>query len=694
MPYQPGDILLDTYRIEALIAEGSFGEVYRVTHLELKVERAIKVLKGGPSDVGSTAWDDARQRFKLEAQLGARLNSPTSHPNLLQVHNFHAGKDLLVLEMEYAPGGSLVERVARARKNGQPLPIDEVIQIGIDVASGLAALHARDIVHRDLKPSNILFDDKGRAKVADLGLAQIPGGASMRSQLSQAVRHPGTPAYMSLEQEEYAGYLTPSSDVYALGLLLFEMLTGRNYKSQPPGTRLRSLCLDVPRWLDNLVSCMLAEDPKKRPWNGQAVADELRRGLGRLRKKRPMLNRQALQLRLLLIVSVILLALLIFGVVWLWMPTSPSLGQTSSISPTSALVAIVTTASLSPTIAPTPTVTLAPIILSSPTRTPSLTFTPTSTRTSTPTRVSITEDNVVQIAPLRTLNWLSDVRGFTFSPDGLLVASYSGDAIQLWQFENGSLLHTLQGGEPPVAFSHDGLLLASELDDKTIRIWRVEDGTPIYTMEGHTEGTQVGCWTSSLAFSPDDTLLASSGCDNTIKLWQVSDGSLHQTLPGHEYWGGYGVQDVAFSPDGSTLASAGANTVRLWHIPDGTLLRSVLVANQLVYSVAFSPDGSMLASGSLTWSVKLVRVSDGELLDSIETNGAVREVAFSPDGSMLLTNPVGWSGDNLIKIWRASDGSLLFSFDESIRYATWLPDGTQLLTVDNDRIAEVWGVVP
>ena len=138
------------------------------------------------------------------------------------------------------------------------------------------------MVHRDLKPGNILFDQQNHAKVADLGLAQVPGASSSRSMLGsgeEASRHPGTQAYMSPEQETKFGYLTPASDVYALGLILFEMLTGRLYKTQPPETHLRDMRPDIPVWLDELVARMLAEDPKQRPWNGEKVLAALQEGL-------------------------------------------------------------------------------------------------------------------------------------------------------------------------------------------------------------------------------------------------------------------------------------------------------------------------------------------------------------------------------------------------------------------------------
>jgi len=153
-----------------------------------------------------------------------------------------------------------------------------VVQMSVEVADGLAALHELDIVHRDLKPSNILFDQNGHAKVADLGLAQAHSSDSLRSQLSNPRPHPGTPAYMSPEQENTNKYLTPASDVYALGLVLFEVLTGRVYRNQRPGTRARELRQDVPLWLDALLARMLSPEPEKRPWNGREAMALLRAG--------------------------------------------------------------------------------------------------------------------------------------------------------------------------------------------------------------------------------------------------------------------------------------------------------------------------------------------------------------------------------------------------------------------------------
>lgn len=277
MPYSPGDLLLKKYCIEALIGQGAFATVYHATHLALNAPRALKVLRRDAPGVGSTEYADFHTRFQLEAQLGAKLD----HPNIIRVYDFEQDKKTLILVMEYAEGGNLAGRIQRAREKDQLIPIDEAIQIGIDVAQGLRALHAMDAIHRDLKPSNILFDKKGHAKVADLGLAQIPGGPSLRSRLSQPLPHPGTPGYMSPEQEHTGNLLRPASDVYALGIVLFEMLTGRNYNYLKPGTRPSELRPDLPDWLDNLLARLLADEPRDRPWDGAEATELLQEGMAR-----------------------------------------------------------------------------------------------------------------------------------------------------------------------------------------------------------------------------------------------------------------------------------------------------------------------------------------------------------------------------------------------------------------------------
>ena len=268
----PGETILNgTYEIERELWQGASARVYLVRHLALDVERAVKAVSRDAPGVGSTLFSDYAQRFQLEAQLGARLD----HPNVIKAHDFEADDDGLCLVMEYAAGGSLADRL----RDG-PLSIDDFLSIAIDTASGLGAIHEQlQAVHRNIKPSNILIDGEGRAKVGDLGLAQVPGGMSQRSRLgSEAGFHPGTPQYMSPEQEREYGYLQCPSDVYSLGCVLFEMLTGKAYRAQRPGTRVGMLRPDAPAWIDGIILRCLAEDREDRPWDGNEVAGILRRG--------------------------------------------------------------------------------------------------------------------------------------------------------------------------------------------------------------------------------------------------------------------------------------------------------------------------------------------------------------------------------------------------------------------------------
>ena len=210
----PGTTLLGgKYRVERLLGQGAFGQVYLATHLALKVQRALKILRRGSPNLGSTEFIQYRGRFELEAQLGAQLNSPSPNPHLLQVFEFWQESDLLALEMEYAPGGSLAERIRAARDREQFIPLEQVLAWTNDAALGLAALHRKDLVHRDVKPSNLLLDAEGHIKLADLGLVQTPYSRLSRSD-ADLPNHPGTVEYMPPEQRPpHTDPLRPPADI-------------------------------------------------------------------------------------------------------------------------------------------------------------------------------------------------------------------------------------------------------------------------------------------------------------------------------------------------------------------------------------------------------------------------------------------------------------------------------------------------
>jgi serine/threonine-protein kinase len=211
--FLPGAILANRYRIAGLLGQGGMGEVYRADDLKLGQPVALKFL---PADV-------ERDRTRLDRFLSeVRLSLRVTHPNVCRVFDVgvldapaaHGGPRHF-LSMEYVDGedlASLLRRIGR-------LPEDKAIEIARQLCAGLAAAHDEGVLHRDLKPANIMIDGRGRAKIADFGLATV-------SSVSGAEARVGTPQYMAPEQAS-GGALTERTDIYALGLVLYELFTGK-----------------------------------------------------------------------------------------------------------------------------------------------------------------------------------------------------------------------------------------------------------------------------------------------------------------------------------------------------------------------------------------------------------------------------------------------------------------------------------
>jgi transitional endoplasmic reticulum ATPase len=269
-----GTRVLGRYRIISPVGAGAFGQVYKAHDEKLNRSCALKVFRRDVPGLDKATFEDIRQRSEKEARIGAKLN----HPNVVLVYDIGEEEGSLILVMEYVGGGSLADRIRTCRDSEAPIPVEESIKVAFGIAKGLSALHKRDIVHRDLSPKNILLDNEGQAKIADLGLAQTSEGHSMRSMMSQVSVHPGTRGYRSPEHDSSADYLPYASDVYALGLLWFEMLTSRPYKRERPGTRVRKSRKDVPKWVDDLIAEMLQEDPEKRPCDGEELVKRILQG--------------------------------------------------------------------------------------------------------------------------------------------------------------------------------------------------------------------------------------------------------------------------------------------------------------------------------------------------------------------------------------------------------------------------------
>jgi eukaryotic-like serine/threonine-protein kinase len=252
------------YRLERRIGAGGMSEVWEATDAELDRKVAVKLL----------AFDADPARFDREARAAAGL----AHPNVCALYDYGDADGRRFMVLELLPGGSLDDRIGA----GRPLRDDETRRIAAEIAAGLAHAHQRGVVHRDLKPANVLFDAEGRAKIADFGIARTRGATG----LTEAGTVLGTAAYISPEQAR-GDQATPSSDVYAFGVILFRMLTGRLPFEAPdaltlaamhrdlPAPAVSELRPDAPPLLESVAAAALAKSPADRPEDGGALVAEL-----------------------------------------------------------------------------------------------------------------------------------------------------------------------------------------------------------------------------------------------------------------------------------------------------------------------------------------------------------------------------------------------------------------------------------
>ena len=279
MTLQPGAVLRH-YEIRGLLGKGGMGEVWRAYDTRLKREIAIKVL---PAAMSSSA--ERLNRFQREAESVARL----SHPNIVTIYSVEEEQGVHFLTMELVNGRSLDTLVT-----GDGLPVDEVLRIGIAVASALTAAHDKQVIHRDLKPANILIGDDNVVKVLDFGLAKLTDREPLEESAATAVKSPvtvegtvmGTVAYMSPEQARGRS-VDQRTDLFSFGIVLFELMTGRRPFRGETSADVSSAILretpplvsdvksGVPRDLARVIARCLEKDPDRRASSARDVRNEL-----------------------------------------------------------------------------------------------------------------------------------------------------------------------------------------------------------------------------------------------------------------------------------------------------------------------------------------------------------------------------------------------------------------------------------
>jgi hypothetical protein len=504
--------------------------------------------------------------------------------------------------------------------------------------------HEHGVIHRDLKPANVIVDAKNQPHVTDFGLAKALSPEVSRS-ITTSGLVVGTPAYMSPEQAQGLRSVDARSDIYSLGVMLYEVLTDRHpfeaetamqllvkvveHPPPPPSKvvtaeghpardpRLEKLCLKA-----------LAKKPEDRPQTAREFAEHLALWLAETSAPGPLLRpRRRAGSALKLLVAVALLALLIAGAVWMRSSRVPG-----------------------------------PLV--EPAR--------------EPTVLAGHTDRVLAVA---------------FSPrDRVLVSGGSDRTLKVWDLRTGTVTSTIgphAGKVEALAFSPDGRRVAAvtEVGDGTpgeVMLWELDGARRSVEFRGHEDG--VNC----VAFSPDGAILATGDQKGTIRLWDVATATSRGVIAKAH---GDSVRALAFTPDGQSLVSGSwDHRAKLWEVASRRERRAFRGHAEGIWGVSISRDGALLATASSDHTLKLWDLQTGEERRTIQAHAReVSSVAFSPDGRLVATG--GW--DHRVKLWETATGKERAAFpghEDAVWAVAFSPDGRTLASAGLDRKIRLWSV--
>jgi WD40 repeat protein/tRNA A-37 threonylcarbamoyl transferase component Bud32 len=614
---QPNEVLRQRYRIMNLVGKGGFGAVYKAADLQLG-DRIVAVKEMSQSNLKPNEIVEAVNSFKREALMLAGL----MHQNLPRIYDHFSEGGRWYLVMDFIEGDTMEEYLNKTA--GSLLPLEEVLEVGIQLCAVLDYLHTRQppIIFRDLKPSNIMLTPDDHLYLIDFGIARHFKPGQVRDTIAF-----GSPGYAAPEQYGKA-QTTPRSDIYSLGAALHQLLSG-NDPSQTPFqfTPLLLYNTSVSTELEHLIRQMVELDANKRPASIIAVNKELQR-LATEEKARKISTPQSS----------------LFANI-----SSPSGVSQVAQQPIHQLQ---TTKVLS---LATPLYTYYGHSASVPT----VVWSPDGLRIA-----SASHDHTVQVwdaftgNKIHTFKHRSLVNAVTWSPDGQFIASagFNG-TVHIWESVQGFNVLIYYGHTGPIggavnalAWSAHGRYIASASSDHTAQVWDPTTGLNICTYRGHAGWLRR---VRALAWSPDNKYIASASDDKTVQVWEATMGHCAFTYNNHYDC----VTSVTWSADGQFIASGSADkTVQVW---DASLSqknspkhKSLTYAGHSgeVTSVGWSPDGKYIASGSSDMTVQVWYAATGDHIFTYKGHAdKVNTVAWSPDGKYIASG----SADGVVHVWRA-----------------------------------------
>ncbi len=702
------------YEILGLLGRGAKGVVYQARQLQLNRLVALKMILAGPHASISDVL-----RFMGEAEAVAHLH----HPNIVQIHEVNQHDGLPYFVLEYIDGGSLQQKM-----RGAPVAPAEAAQLLETLARATHAAHEAGIVHRDLKPGNVLLTVSGQPKITDFGLAKrLEPGNSLTG--SKDVL--GTPSYMAPEQADgMGGKVGPRSDVYALGAILYELLTGRppfrgvttmdtlrqvvSEEPVPP----RRLQPKVPPDLETICLKALGKEPNRRYATAADLADDLHRYI----RREPIKARPASAVERIwrwmrrnpVIASLLMLTIfsIVLGFLLVFKAYRSESWQRHRAEIRLADKELTTGITLSEQGNPHDgQLWMARALRHVPPGAHDLERT---IRISMGTwRAQLHQlEAIFQLpgndsAPIPDLyvgrlRKAIPVNTVAYSSDGkyVLTGGFGGFAARLWQVD---------GGQPVRSFLHDGpvLTVACSPDGRYVLTGSQKKTTGeeaqrgVATLWNLNTGEEVRSFPHSLpvfavAFSPDGRKILTGGRSGEVYLWDVETGKQLGSFP-HSV----PIRSLAFHPDGNIFATAPGespehkdNSVRIWDIRTGEMIVEPLHHRGPVHAVAFSPNGKVLATACSDRAAYLWRTNRFAAFGlPLWHDEAVTCVVFSPDGKTILTG----SRDRTVRAWDADTGKQrgapLLHQDEVFAVA-YSRDNQSVLVGCRDGSARRWRVLP
>jgi WD40 repeat protein len=692
------------YELLEEIARGGMGVVFKARQVSLNRLVALKLISAG-----AFASTELVKRFKAEAEAAASL----AHPNIVPIYEIGEHQGQHYFSMGYIEGPNLRQALSQIRnpkseiRNRSPLPHVggykpvQAARFVSTIARAVHYAHQRGVLHRDIKPGNILLDANGTPHLTDFGLAKL---LEKESTLTHTNAILGTPAYMSPEQARgETKDVTTAADVYGLGAVLYETLTGsppfgggtsaetiRQVLDQDP-RRPSILNPAVDRDLETICLKCLEKDPRRRYPSAEALADDLERSgrhepimarpVGTYERVKKWARRRPAVAFLSATSLLLLWGMIVFGLFYVWRERARSFELRRDLARRNLQKGHLlceqgeTTRGLHWFIR---------AWSANPQGNPEL---------EADVRQSLASWAELANSPRTIIPLPENGAAISLSPGGevAVTASKESGRVQFWSAETGKPLG--------VSFRHDGVAgLSFSLDGKTLatvgrgiaRTWDVETGEPQGKSMEHPGAGQV-------VFSPDGSRMLTYE-KTTVRIWDARTGEPIGSPLRHDSYHGR-IWHAVFSPDGRrVLTAAGDKTVRLWNADTGARIGAEMQHREEVEAVAFSTDGTLAVSASQDHTARLWNGYTGEPVGvPMVHDDHVHSAVFSADGKRILTA----SADGTARLWDGHTGQRLlpdpgsstsshFAHRGPVTTARFCEDGEWIFTAGADRKLRLW----